>query len=116
MFSRIHVNNLINENGGGFFQSYTVKSLKKKNSVLITPKKMGSLIEDLKVLIDLNNDATFKLIQSSDNEEGVKKQYIEITGHCTQYIGSTFKSYIEVNTIFQENLYPVDLEPKDVEF
>ena len=63
VFARIHINNVFNENGGGFFSSYTVKSLKKKSAVLLTPKKLSSFIEDLKVLIDLNADATFKLIQ-----------------------------------------------------
>ena len=62
VFARIHITNVYSEGGGGFFQSYTVKSLKKKSAVLLTPKKLSSFIEDLKVLIDLNADATFKLI------------------------------------------------------
>ena len=61
VFARIHITNVYSEGGGGFFQSYTVKSLKKKSAVLLTPKKLSSFIEDLKVLIDLNADATFIL-------------------------------------------------------
>lgn len=61
VWGRIHIGNLVSENGGGFFSSYVVKSMKPKNSVLVTPKRLGSLVDDLKVLVDLNCDATFKL-------------------------------------------------------
>jgi hypothetical protein len=35
----------------GFFQSYTIRSMKEKSAVLLTPKKLSSFIEDLKVLV-----------------------------------------------------------------
>ena len=116
VYARIHIADVYKDNGIGFFYSYTVKSMKEKNSVLIKPLKLASFIEDLKVLVDLSNDATFKLIQSADNEEGIKKQYIEITGQSKEFVGSNFKTYVEVSTIFQADLYPEELQPKEVSF
>ena len=63
VFARIHIRNLTGEQSGpAFFSGYTVKSVKAKSAVLISPKKLSSFIEDLKVLVDLNDDGTFKLI------------------------------------------------------
>ena len=61
VFSRIHINNLTNAHGGGFFKSYTIKSVKNKNAVLLSPKSIKEFIEDLKVLLDLSADASFRL-------------------------------------------------------
>ena len=46
----------------------------------------------------------------------MKKQFIEITGNNVQVVGSTFKSFVEVATIFTEALYPETLQDKDIEF
>ena len=102
VFARIHISNLTSAHGGGFFKSFTIKSLKKKNAVLVSPKSLKGFIEDLKVLLDLNDDASFRLTQSSDSEDGVKRQYIEITGSNAEVAGSTFKSYVEVLCHFSE--------------
>ena len=110
VFARIHISNLTSSHGGGFFKSFTIKSLKQKNAVLVSPKNIRSFIEDLKVLIDLNDDANFRLTQSSDSEDGIKKQYIEITGICAEIAGSTFKSYVEVACHFSEQQYPEELQ------
>ena len=61
IFSRIHINNLTGAHGGGFFKSYTIKSVKNKNAVLLSPMKVKDFLEDLKVLLDLNADASFRL-------------------------------------------------------
>lgn len=116
VFARIHISNLTAAHGGGFFKSFTIKSLKAKNAVLVSPKSLKGFIEDLKVLVDLNDDAAFRLTQSSEHEEGVKKQYIEITGSCAEIAGSTFKSYVEVGCHFSESQYPEELDTKEVDF
>ena len=105
VYARIHISNLLSAHGsGGFFKSFTIKSLKKRNAVLLSPKSLKGFIEDLKVLSDLNYDAGFRLTQSADSEDGTKKQYVEITG--TAAAGSTFKSYVEVSCFFSEQQYP----------
>lgn len=73
IFARIHISNLTSAHGGGFFKSFTIKSLKRKNAVLVSPKSLKGFIEDLKVLVDLNYDASFRLTQSNDSEDGVKR-------------------------------------------
>lgn len=117
VFARIHISNLTSAHGGGgFFKSFTIKSFKKKNAVLISPKDLKGFIEDLKVIIDLDADANFRLTQSSDGDDAVKKQYIEITGNNSEVLGSTFKSYVEVACHFSEQQYPEELDPKEVDF
>ena len=116
VWGRIHIGNLVSENGG-FFSAYTVKSMKAKNSVLLCPRKLASLVEDLKVVVDLNCDACFKLTQMADADaQGQKKQYLEVTGHNHSFAGSTFKSHVEVTTVFSETLYPEELTPKEADF
>jgi len=115
VYARIHISNLTGSHGC-FFKSFTIKSLKKKNAVLVAPKSLKGFIEDLKVLVDLNYDAAFRLTQSADAEDGVKKQYIEVTGTQTEHLGNTFKSYIEVSCHFSEQQYPEELDQKEVDF
>lgn len=45
-----------------------------------------------------------------------KKQYLEICGHSQQFAGSTFKSHVEVATVFSETLYPEALQVKEADF
>lgn len=116
VFARIHISNLTNSHGSGFFKSFTIKSLKAKNAVLVSPKSLKGFIEDLKVLLDLNDDASFRLTQSSDTDDGVKRQFIEITGNNAEVAGSTFKSYVEVACHFSESQYPDALDNKEVDF
>ena len=41
--------------------NYTIKSQKEKNAVLIAPQSLSAFIDNLKVLVDLNYEAQFKL-------------------------------------------------------
>ena len=63
VYARIHISNLTaaHGGGGGFFKSFSIKSLKPKNAVLVSPKSLKGFIEDLKVLVDLGYDAYFRL-------------------------------------------------------
>ena len=79
VFARIHISNLTAVHGGAFFQSYSIKSLKERNAIIWSPKSLREFIDDLKVLVDLGYDAFFRLTQCKD-EEGEKRQYIEVTG------------------------------------
>ena len=110
VFARIHVSNLLNTHGGGFFKSFTIKSIKAKNAVLIAPLSLKDFIEDLKILIDLNYDASFRLTQMVSEEDGQKKQYIEIAGNCSEGVGNTFRSFVEVACHFSEQMYPEELD------
>ena len=68
------------------------------------------------MLVDLGVDASFRLTQSSDAEDGVRRQYIEIAGVDAEAIGSTFTSYVEVACHFSEQQYPDELDTKEVDF
>ena len=64
IFARIHINNSNPRNadsGQKFFSQYTIKSQKEKSAILVCPVDLQSFINDLKVLVDLGYDATFKL-------------------------------------------------------
>ena len=76
--------------------------MKKKNAVLVSPKSLRGFLEDLKVLVDLGVDASFRLTQAGDAEDGAKRQYIEIAGVDAEVSGSTFRSYVEVACHFSE--------------
>lgn len=120
VFARIHIANQLNaELGGGgstFFHKYEIKSMKEKSAILVTPKKISSFIEDLKVLIDLECSGSFKLTQQTDTENGgAKKQFLEISG-TSDRIRGVLTSFVEITAIFQKNLYPEKLATKEVEF
>jgi len=88
--------------------------MKEKSAILITPKRISSFIEDLKVLLDLGYDAAFKLTQQ-DGADGIKRQFLEIIGSCGK-ADNVFKTNIEITTIFSTNLYPDVLDTKEIEF
>jgi len=90
--------------------------MKEKSAILVTPKKIASFIEDLKVLIDLECNGSFKLTQQTDTENGgIKKQFLEISG-TSDKIRGVLTSFVEITAIFQKNLYPEKLANKEVEF
>ena len=118
VFCRMHIQNQLggNEGGGTFFHKYEIKSMKEKSAILVTPKKIASFIEDLKVLIDLECNGSFKLTQQTDTENGgIKKQFLEISG-TSDKIRGVLTSFVEITAIFQKNLYPEKLANKEVEF
>lgn len=43
-------------------------------------------------------------------------QYIEITGIQGVSSGAMFRSYVEIETIFDQQFYPEQLEKKEIEF
>ena len=57
IFGRLHIQNKLQQGffhsdaDQGFFSNYTIKSMKEKCAVLLSPLKMSRFIEDLKVLI-----------------------------------------------------------------
>jgi len=65
-------------------------------------------------LIDLGLDGAFKLTQMA--KDGKKTQYIEITGVQGQSTGAQYRSYVEIETIFDQQYYPEELEKKEIEF
>ena len=79
-------------------------------------ESLRGFIDDLKVLLDLNADAKFRLTQSTDPETRMKKQFIEIEGTNSAVQGSLFKSLLEVECVFKNDQYPDQLEPKEIGF
>lgn len=87
VYARIHISNVglngdkdcIGSNRSAFFKEYTIKSLKDRNAVLIELRSVRELLENLKVLIDLDFDASFKLVQMHDENRN-KVQMLEIAG------------------------------------
>ena len=51
IFARIKVE-VRSSDSNSFFNDYLIKSLKEKNAMLIAPKKLSVLIENLKRLVD----------------------------------------------------------------
>lgn len=70
IFSRILLSGIAGD--GKFFTSYTIKSLKEKSAILISPKSINQFIVNLKSLVDSHYDASFKLTQLTD-DSGAKK-------------------------------------------
>ena len=59
----------------------------------------------------------FKLTQQADKTNGGKKtQYIEIIGASNVDKGTMYRSYVEIETIFDQAFYPEQLEKKEIEF
>lgn len=81
--------------------------------MLIAPKNLPSFLEDLKVLVELGYDAQFKLTQSQ-TEDSVKK-FIDIIGGST-ITKDIVRSFVEIDTIFDQSLFPEDFESKEVYF
>ena len=73
-FEKIYARVLLTDvNGDGkFFQTYTIKSLKEKSAIVISPKSINQFIMNLKSLVDCKYDASFKLTQLTD-DAGAKK-------------------------------------------
>lgn len=59
-------------------------------------------------------DGSFKLTQVA--KEAKKVQYIEITGLSSVSSGAMYRSYVEIETIFDQQFYPEELEKKEIEF
>lgn len=51
VFARIKVE-VRSSDSNSFFSDYLIKSLKEKNAMLVAPKKLSVLIENLKRLVD----------------------------------------------------------------
>lgn len=53
-----------------------------------------------------------------DEQAGKKIQYIEVLGISkdTAQSGAQFRSYVEIDTIFDQQCYPEVLEKKEIEF
>jgi len=81
---------------------------------VIAPRSLPSFIEDLKVLVELNYDAMFKLTQTEDQNKEIRK-YIDIVGSSGQ-TKDVVRSFVEIDAIFDSSLYPEVIEPKQVEF
>ena len=97
-----------------FFDNYLVRSQKENNVVVIMPLELNSFLEDLKVLIELGYNGEFKLSQSKE-EDGTVKKYLSITGKSPDGKDS-IKSYVEIEAIFSREMYPQEIEPKQVKF
>ncbi len=82
--------------------------------MLIAPKKLSVLIENLKRLVDSQYDAQFKLTQQQE-PDGSKKQYLEIQA-ASVGAQNSFRVNVEIATIFTTHLYPSNFEPKQVRF
>jgi hypothetical protein len=80
---------------------------------LISPRNISSFIEDLKVLVDLGYDALFKLTQTN-NEEEVRK-FIDITG-TSGITKDIVRSFVEIDAHFDQNLFPEEIDLKEVDF
>mmetsp|Transcript_31677 Transcript_31677/g.48479 ORF Transcript_31677/g.48479 Transcript_31677/m.48479 type:complete len:174 (+) Transcript_31677:76-597(+) len=119
VFARIHINNTNpkGDTGQKFFSQYTIKSQKEKNAILVCPSELPSFITDLKVLVDLGYDATFKLTQCSNDSSGSISKYIEITGfNSQQHGGEIVRSYVQIESHFDKSMYPEEIEQKQIEF
>jgi hypothetical protein len=60
VYARIKIE-VKSQDANSFFNDYLIKSLKEKNAMLVQPKKLSSLIENLKRLHESQYDAAFKL-------------------------------------------------------
>jgi hypothetical protein len=60
---------------------------------------------------------SFKLTQQSEAEGGAgeKKQFIDIVGSCPQ-TRTVVRSFVEIKTIFSPNLYPEEIQRKEIDF
>mmetsp|Transcript_13965 Transcript_13965/g.23742 ORF Transcript_13965/g.23742 Transcript_13965/m.23742 type:complete len:224 (+) Transcript_13965:1-672(+) len=118
VFARIHINNAnpkSGESSQNFFASYQIKSQKEKSAILISPHDLSSFISDLKVLVDLNYDAMFKLTQCNNGEQIQK--YLEITGTSgVTRDRETIRSFVQIDALFDKSLFPEEIEPKEIEF
>ena len=122
VYARIHIRNAPTEAAiaaGGpssnFLSNYTIKSQKEKNAILVSPQSLPQFIDNLKVLVDLGYEAQFKLTQSSSPETGEVKKYIDITG-STPTTKDVVRCFIEINCFFDVQLYPEEIQPKEVNF
>ena len=66
---------------------------------MISPKVLSYFIETLKVLVDLNYEAQFKLTQS--NQDGEIKKYLDVTGSGSSQGKEVVRSFIEINCHFE---------------
>lgn len=98
IYARVHITNI---NGvDRLFQSYTIKSLKEKSAIVISPKSIDKMISNLKTLVDSNYDASFKLTQVTD-ENNAKRQYLEVVGSVADgTLQAIFRNMIEISTVF----------------
>ena len=60
-----------------FFSAYTIKSARDKQAIVVEPKDIKGFIDDLKILVQIGYEASFKLTQVL--RENVIKKYLEIT-------------------------------------
>ena len=70
IYARIHITNVAGADR--FFHTYFIKSLKEKSAIVVSPRSIDQLINNLKMLVDSNYDASFKLTQLTD-DAGAKK-------------------------------------------
>jgi len=93
-----------------FFANFSIKSQKEKNAIVVIPRDITSFVEDLKVLVDLGYEGSFKLTQNKEMDGTIKK-YINITGMSPDG-KDVIKSFVEIDPVFQRDQYPEDIEPK----
>lgn len=116
VYLRIHIRNAAEGVGqGSFLTNYTIKSQKEKNAILVAPQSLTQFIDNLKVLVDLNYEAQFKLTQSNAPDSGEVRKYIDITG-STPATKDVVRCFIEISCFFDVALYPEEIRPKEVYF
>jgi hypothetical protein len=89
IFARVQIRISCGNDSFKFCSSYTIKSLREKSAILISPKHLSSFILALKTLINNQYDGNFKLSQQQQ-QDGTKVQYLEITG-TTSSAGISYK-------------------------
>lgn len=101
--------------GQNFFTSYQIKSQKDRCAILISPHDLPGFIQDLKILGELNYDAQFKLTQCQTDDQVQK--FIEITGYSSQSKErETVRSFVQIDAHFDKQLFPEEIESKNIEF